>query len=237
MVIDANLLRSLLVEGELEVTGRLVDASNATLFGHITSHGESVPVIYKPIAGERPLWDFPDGTLAGREVAAYHLSQFGGFHLVPMTILRDGPFGPGAVQQWIDVDEDVDLISLAQSQDLRLRAMALFDALANNTDRKIGHLLPSKDGHLFGCDHGVCFHEEDKLRTVLWQWMGQEVSSEERAQLHSMLQNFERFADRVRELLTDDEIAATKIRIMRIVDEGTFPNPSDEWPPVPWPPI
>lgn len=237
MAIDDNQWNELLAEGELQVTGRLIDASNATLFGAIDVQGRSIEIIYKPIAGERPLWDFPDGTLAGREVAAYHLSEFGDFHLVPITILRDGPFGQGAVQRWIDVDEEVDLIALAQSQDLRLRGMALFDAIANNTDRKIGHLLPAKDGRLFGCDHGVCFHEDDKLRTVLWQWMGQEITPQERTQLCSMQDEFEQFANSVTAFLTDDEITATKMRITRILEEGIFPYPSEEWPPVPWPPI
>lgn len=237
MAIDDNQLEILLANGELKVTGRLVDASNATLFGAIDGYGESIPIIYKPIAGERPLWDFPDGTLAGREVAAYHLSQFGEFNLVPLTILRDGPFGPGAVQLWIDVEESVDLISLAQSLDLRLREMALFDAIANNTDRKIGHLLPTKEGRVFGCDHGVCFHEEDKLRTVLWQWMGQPLTSAERSQLQSMFERFSEFVEKVTKLLTEAEISATKMRIARILDEAIFPYPSEEWPPVPWPPI
>ena len=237
MAIDANQIENHLVEGELEVTGRLVDASNATLFGHVKTKGETIDVIYKPIAGERPLWDFPDGTLAGREVASYHLSQFGNFHVVPLTILRDGPFGVGAVQQWIEVDDDIDIIALAQSQDHRLRKMALFDAVANNTDRKIGHLLPTKDGLLLGCDHGVCFHMEDKLRTVLWQWMGQSLTQEECVQLQSMLDRFEEFADKVQELLTGEEVTATKMRITRLLDEGSFPYPSEEWPAVPWPPI
>jgi hypothetical protein len=237
MVIDDNSLNALLIKGELAVTGRLVDASNATLFGHIDFNAESVEVIYKPIAGERPLWDFPNGTLAAREVAAYHLSQFGGFHIVPVTIFRDGPFGPGAVQRWIEVDEEVDIISLAQSQNFQLRKMALFDAIVNNTDRKIGHLLPDRNGQVFGCDHGVCFHEEDKLRTVLWQWMGEEVTVHERVQLQSMLDRFEEFGEKVRTLLTDAEIVATKNRITRVLDEGCFPSPSEEWPPVPWPPI
>ena len=234
MVID---VKELIATGELQVTGRLVDASNATLFGQVHLAGESVDVIYKPIAGERPLWDFPDGTLASREVAAYRLSEFAPFHLVPFTILRDGPYGLGAVQQWIDIDEEVDTIGLAQSQDQRLRNFVLFDAIINNTDRKIGHLLPAKDGRLYGCDHGVCFHEEDKLRTVLWQWMGQGFTQEEGKLLQDLLGRFDSFSDEIAELLSPEEIQATRARIERLLAEGIFPYPSEDWPAVPWPPI
>ena len=160
---DMELLHS----GEIEVTHRLVDASNATLFGRIEGFGE---VIYKPIAGERPLWDFPDGTLADREVAAYKVSEILGLNVVPMTVLREGPFGPGMVQRWVSIDPDADIIAFGQGGDAQLRLMTLFDAVINNTDRKFGHLLLDLHGRLFGCDHGVTFHVEDKLRTVLWQF-------------------------------------------------------------------
>ena len=124
--------------GELEIIGRLVDASNASLLCKLPDERK---VIYKPIAGERPLWDFPDGNLASREVAAYYLSEVGKFNLVPKTVLRDGPFGLGAVQEWIEVSEDVDVIEIAQSDDLKIRSLALFDVLINNADRKFGHIL------------------------------------------------------------------------------------------------
>jgi uncharacterized repeat protein (TIGR03843 family) len=172
-------LKELMTEGELSVTGRLVDASNATLYGTVFADDEEARVIYKPIAGERPLWDFPDGNLAQREYAAFLLSELGNWNLVPLTILRDGPFGFGMVQQWIDIDESVDLALFYREDNPSLRAMALFDAVVNNTDRKIGHLIPSTDGRLYGCDHGVTFHQENKLRTVLWQWAGLNLSVEE----------------------------------------------------------
>ena len=128
---------------------------------------------FHPIAGERPLWDFPTGTLAGREVGAYLVSRAAGWNFVPPTVMRDGPFGPGMCQLWIDLDASVDLVALARRTDYQpLREMAVFDAVINNADRKIGHLLPVPDGHLYGCDHGICFAEEYKLRTVLWQWRG-----------------------------------------------------------------
>ena len=158
-----------LLRGEMVVTGRLIDASNATLLAECSLGNEKVRCIYKPIAGERPLWDFPDGNLAQREYAAYLISKHANFNLVPFTILRDGPFGFGMVQQWIDIDQSVDLATFFSTNDLQLRKMCLFDAIINNTDRKIGHLLPQSDGKLFGCDHGVTFHHEYKLRTVLWQ--------------------------------------------------------------------
>lgn len=235
MVIDA---RSAIEFGEIEITGRLVDASNATLFGHVTgANGEEISVIYKPIAGERPLWDFPDGTLAAREVAAYQFSDFAGFNLVPLTILRDGPYGLGAVQEWVEVDQEIDIIDLAQSRDQALRRLVLFDAIINNTDRKIGHLLPTQTGELFACDHGVCFHQEDKLRTVLWQWRAEELLGEDFDLLHSVNNRFDDFASLVEELLTPTEIAATKMRIERLIQTRVYPSPSDDWPAIPWPPI
>jgi uncharacterized repeat protein (TIGR03843 family) len=162
-------IEEVLLRGEMVVTGRLIDASNATLLAECSLENEKVRCIYKPIAGERPLWDFPDGNLAQREYAAYLISKHADFDLVPFTILRDGQFGFGMVQQWIDIDQSVDLATFFSTNDLQLRKMCLFDAIINNTDRKIGHLLPQSDGKLFGCDHGVTFHHEYKLRTVLWQ--------------------------------------------------------------------
>ncbi len=234
MVIDAS---EAIARGEIAITGRLVDASNATLFGQATLNDVSVDVIYKPIAGERPLWDFPDGTLAGREVSAYRFSEFAGFHIVPLTIFRDGPYGLGAVQEWIDVDESVDLIELAQSQDERLRKFVLFDAMVNNTDRKIGHLLPRSDGQLFGCDHGVCFHEENKLRTVLWQWMGKPLGEREIKIVRYVVDHFDSFSQEAREFLSERELRETLSRATTLLAEGLFPYPSEDWPAVPWPPV
>src|ERR1700751_483283 len=166
----------LLSEGDLKVEGRLVAASNATLYCTVRLRGQTAACVYKPVAGERPLWDFPLGTLAGREVAAYSVSRAAGWNLVPPTVMRDGPFGPGMCQLWIDADASTDLVALARSRDQpKLRDMAVFDAVVNNADRKIWHLLPVGDGRLYGCDHGVCFGEEYKLRTVLWQWRGQKL--------------------------------------------------------------
>jgi len=168
----------LLREGELGVEGRLVDASNATLYCTTTLDGVTATCVYKPVRGERPLWDFPDGTLAGRELGAYLVSAASGWDLVPPTVLREGPFGPGMCQLWVDTDETVDLSQLARSDHPDLRRMAVLDAVVNNADRKGGHLLPRPDGRVQGVDHGVCFSVEDKLRTLLWQWRSDPLTEE-----------------------------------------------------------
>lgn len=231
---DTDAKRRLLTLGEISVTGRLIDASNATLFATTTLDGESMACIYKPIAGERALWDFPDGTLAHREYASYLVSKFLDLHLVPVTILRDGPYGEGMVQEWIDIDESIDLAEFFSTKNPQLRAMAFFDAIINNTDRKIGHLLPDSKGKVFGCDHGVTFHVDDKLRTVLWQWAGEPLLESELSLLDHLKESLDQNLD-LTEFLTQQEIQALIIRISRLIDTGTMPIPSQEWPPVPWP--
>jgi hypothetical protein len=227
--------------GELSVTGRLVDASNATLYGVIKmidgAESDEIRVIYKPVAGERPLWDFPDGNLANREYAAFLISEIAQWNLVPTTILREGPFGPGMVQEWIDIDETVDLALFYSEDQPLLRKLALFDAVINNTDRKIGHLLPTADGKLLGCDHGVTFHHEDKLRTVLWQWAGMALSESETSQLQRLAGEILKEQVVFQELITEIELQALLARIERLISTGIFPEPSDEWPAVPWPPF
>ena len=227
-VIDA------IAQGELIVEGRFVDASNATLFAKCIYQENEISVIYKPIAGERPLWDFPDGNLANRELAAYLLSEALELHLVPFTIVRDGPFGPGMVQEWIEIDETIDVVELANSDNPRIRALTLYDAIINNTDRKYGHILPTSDGRIFGCDHGVTFHEDPKLRTVLWHLSGVEFSTSELELLKRALMVS---TSVVEGLITEAESAALLARIGRLLEAGTYPEPSDEWPAVPWPPF
>jgi uncharacterized repeat protein (TIGR03843 family) len=230
----------LLATGELEIQGRLVDASNATMYCAISADGVEAACVYKPIAGERPLWDFPDGTLAGRELAAYLVSRAGGWNVVPPTVYRDGPFGPGMCQLWIDADDTIDLVELARNgEDARLRQMSVFDALVNNADRKIGHLLPMTSGHLYGCDHGVCFSAEYKLRTVLWQWRGKKLTPAAMAALnksHDLLTSGD-LGDELRNWLTPDEVAETIRRVERMLTLKTHPYPPADWPAVPWPPI
>lgn len=223
--------------GSLEVTGRLVDASNATLYANCTFDDSTIAVIYKPVAGERPLWDFQDGNLAQREFAAYLISELGGFGVVPPTILREGPFGFGMVQQWIDINESIDLAEFYRTDNPELRKMALFDAVVNNTDRKIGHLLPIREDLVHGCDHGVTFHEDDKLRTVLWQWADKALTSAEIALLERLESSVKSDAGRLLGLITENEFASLLARINRLLSEKRYPSPSDEWPAVPWPPF
>jgi uncharacterized repeat protein (TIGR03843 family) len=249
----------LLTNGPLQIEGRLVDASNATLYcliktpgrgsrsekGRTGGKGSRGPVtqtacVYKPIAGERPLWDFPTGTLAGREVAAYVVSRAAGWDVVPPTVMRDGPMGPGMCQLWIDHDRGVDRIALSRRTDHDgLRDMAVFDAVINNADRKIGHLLPAPGGHLYGCDHGVCFAEDYKLRTVLWQWRGKSLPKRSVETLRRLAAEFAdgSLTDELSELLTASEIRATRARIDTLLKHRVHPYPPDDWPAVPWPPI
>jgi hypothetical protein len=234
MVTDDKLL--ILSQGELQVTGRLVDASNATLYATATHQDQSITCIYKPIAGERPLWDFSDGCLAHREYAAYLVSSYLDFNLVPLTILRDGPYGFGMVQQWVDIDESIDLAKFFATDHPQLRSMALFDAIINNTDRKIGHLLPVDGETVFGCDHGVTFHVDDKLRTVLWQWADEPFTSQEIALLKKAQSSLSgELGQLLIPLLTEREIAQTMRRVADLLSSGTFPLPNPDWPAVPWP--
>ena len=207
----------------IEIVGRLVDASNASLFCKVGN----VNAIYKPIAGERPLWDFPDGNLACREVAAFKVSEALKLNCVPPTILREGPFGEGSLQLWIDECEEVGERYLEESNELR--KIALLDSVINNTDRKIGHLL-YKNNQIFGCDHGVTFHQDFKLRTVLWQFADQPLTESERNSLENMDVDLST-------LITEAEIAATNARVAKLLQENRFPLPPTDWPAIPWPPF
>lgn len=241
---DPPTMLDVLREGELELLGPIVASTNNAFFGRATRSCPDpepavvVDVIYKPVRGERPLDDFPDETLGRREVAAWHVSEATGWAIVPPTILRDGPFGEGMVQLWIDTDPSVDVVAMVLEDDPRLRRIALFDALVNNTDRKGGHLLPVPGGHLFGVDHGVCFSPVPKLRTVLWGWRGEPIEPDEleviervRAALDAEL------GARLGELLEPIEVAATVRRADRLLETRRFPRPSPTWPAVPWPPF
>lgn len=230
----------LLEQGSLEIVGRLIEASNETWYCTVSSGDYEAACVYKPVAGERPLWDFPVGTLANREVAAYAVSRAASWNVVPPTVMRDGPYGPGMCQLWIDVDPDVDLIELSRRGDHGgLRDLAVFDAVVNNADRKIGHLLPVPGGHLYGCDHGVCFAEDYKLRTVLWQWRGKSLprrAVDALRRLHDMLVNGE-LADELSQWLSPGELYATTIRVEKLLKHRVHPYPPEDWPAIPWPPI
>ncbi len=236
---DLTLLRY----GRLTVLGRLTGASNTTLYCEVTDGSRTAACVYKPVAGERPLWDFPDGTLAGREVSAHAVSQALGWKHVPPTVYReDAPHGPGMVQLWIAADTSVDLVALARdSTNPQLRLMAVFDAVINNSDRKIGHLLPTPDGHLYGCDHGVSFSAEYKLRTVLWQWAGQPLPEPAVVRLdalRAMLQDPGSDVARVlARHLTPQERYATLRRVEVLCEHRIHPYPPEDWPALPWPPI
>ncbi|MGJ9407069.1 SCO1664 family protein [Nesterenkonia aurantiaca] len=248
-----------LVTAELTLTGRIRTASNATFLGSI---GE-VNVVYKPMAGESPLWDFPDGTLAHREVAAYLVSEALGWGVVPQTWLRDGPLGDGMVQLWQEQDPDqsaVDLIAtddvpesgwkhVLEGQDQKgrmvtlvhedssaLRRMALFDVVVNNADRKGDHVLAMSDGHRHGVDHGLTFHRDHKLRTVLWGWVGDPLTDEEREGVDRVSSGLDGdLGQDLAELLSAEEIAALAGRCTRLRSAGVFPAPAGEMSPVPWP--
>ncbi len=239
----------LLRSGTLEIVGRLTEASNVTLFCEIRPAGTAdaaadaadtarANCVYKPIRGERPLDDFPIGTLANREVAAYEVSQETGWRIVPPTVLRDGPLGPGMVQAWIEVDEAANIVEMILTRDPRLRRMALFDAIVNNADRKGGHVLPTDEGHLHGCDHGVCFAVEPKLRTVLWGWRGEPLTEEELFCLASLRRSMDGdLGRRLADLLHVSEVAATERRVDRLLTERRMPMPDPHRPAMPWPPF
>lgn len=240
--LSASGASELLRTGELTVEGRLAAASNATLYCTVSSGATSAACVYKPVAGERPLWDFPDGTLAGRELAAFAVSEALGWGVVPPTVYRDGPFGEGMCQLWIDGDPEVDLVALSRRRDHEgLRRMAVFDAVINNSDRKIGHLLPTRGGHLYGCDHGVSFAEDYKLRTVLWQWRGEPLSEEVLDALDALSAALDWTGSEVTGVLaahlTESEHYATRRRLDLLRGHRVHPYPSPDWPSVPWPPV
>jgi uncharacterized repeat protein (TIGR03843 family) len=229
---------ALLREGELELVGRLWASTNNAMLC-VARRGElEAACIYKPVMGERPLGDFPDYTLARREVASFTVSRATGWEIVPPTVLRDGPFGEGMVQLWIRADDAVDPVALVVNEDPRLRRMAAFDAAVNNTDRKAGHLVPAPGGHVYGVDHGVTFSPVPKLRTVLWTWRGQPFSDEELAVLRKLRRGLDgSLGTELRELLDPIEVAATIRRIDRLLEAGVFPQPDPRWPALPWPPV
>lgn len=246
-------LLELLRGGDLELLGRLAGSSNNALLGIVRGpdprfgeHGPETgapgtlveaPVVYKPLAGERPLWDFPDRTLAHREVAAYLLSEAGGWQVVPPTVFRGGPFGPGMVQLWVAGDPTVDRIALVVGADPRLRPIALFDVVANNADRKVGHLIPTPAGSILGVDHGICFHVEPKLRTVLWAWRGEPLRDDERDRLGRLRDRLRgELADVLAAHLAAAEIDALRGRVERLLREPCFPEPDPDRPAIPWPP-
>ena len=257
-------VEDLLALGEVELLGRIVGSSNGAVLVRVTRDERSRLAIHKPVALERPLWDYPDGTLAGRERAAYLVSEAGGFGIVPATVLHEGPWGPASSQEWIgDPETPVELVVdvvapdavpehwrevlrgetpdgeevvVAHSVEPQVRTAAVFDALINNSDRKGSHLI-LVGGGLWGVDHGVSLGVEPKLRTVLWGWAGQPIDPADMARL-------ERFRvalgtgdlrASLAGLLTDDEVAALGARADALLADGRHPLPTPGWPAIPWP--
>ncbi len=255
----------LLARGELTPVARIRGSSNGALLCEVGAPGETLLAIYKPVTTERPLWDFPDGTLAGRERAAYVVSSVGGFSVVPPTVLRDGPRGTGAVQQWVGdptVEPDLVVAVTALSQvpdgwrvvvrgegergerlvvshadEAPVRTTAVLDALINNSDRKGGHLVRDGSG-VRGFDHGVSLGVEPKLRTVLWGWAGEPLTDADLARLSRVSEALEHpgpVLDELAGLLTGDEVRALRSRAAHLMSTGRHPLPHGGWPAIPWP--
>ncbi|GAA4126155.1 SCO1664 family protein [Nocardioides fonticola] len=257
---------AVLREGDLELEGRIMPASNATFIGRVGGDGgpgSGTVVVYKPVSGERPLWDFPGAVLARREEAAYLVSEATGWGLVPPTVVREGPHGPGMVQLWCEPDPEqaavtlvpegetpegylhvfdgVDArdqpIALVHEDTVALRRLAVYDVVVNNADRKGGHVLEMPDGHRYGVDHGIAFHEEHKLRTVLWGWAGAPLTEEEQDVVRTVREAIGgSLGDALSGLLTDLEIDCIARRCDRLLAQGRLPEPR-EWPAIPWPPF
>jgi uncharacterized repeat protein (TIGR03843 family) len=221
--------------GDYELRGQFVLGSNYTFLVEVRHEGAVYPAVYKPSRGEQPLWDFPENTLALREVAAYLISEALGFHIVPYTTLRDdGPHGSGSLQQFIEYDPDYHYFNFSSEDRQLLRPIVLFDLLINNADRKGGHVFFETGTHkLYAIDHGICFHEEDKLRTVLWDFAGQKIPADllQRLSLRpSLLADLERY-------LNPDEITALCARADFLHKKGTFPRQPRDRRAMPWPPL
>lgn len=228
-------LQTALQHGSYEVTGQFAFGSNYTFLVMVHHEGRDYPAVYKPTRGEQPLWDFPENTLAGREVAAYLVSEQLGFHLVPFTTLREeGPFGAGSLQQMIDYDPEYHYFSFSDEDKQRLRPVVLFDLLCNNADRKGGHVFFEKDTHkLYAIDHGICFHEDNKLRTVLWDFAGQKIPEDllaPLARIKSVLPSLEPYLNR-------SELSALCARAEAIIKRGVFPRQPRDRRAMPWPPL
>ncbi len=232
---------ALLAKGEMNVQGMMPWSSNYTLLVTVRDGDLEGLAVYKPRRGERPLWDFPRGTLCQREFAAFLLSEALGWSLVPPTVLRDGPYGYGSVQLYIDCDQDAHLFTMQKEggYDDQLARLAAFDILSNNADRKSGHCLKGTDGRLWAIDHGICFHAEPKLRTVLWDFAGEPICAEIMADLCALREEVRsggRFIRAIEGLLAPEEVRAFRRRLDRLIDTGCYPDPGPARS-IPWPPV
>jgi uncharacterized repeat protein (TIGR03843 family) len=228
-------LQAALQHGEYEVTGQFALGSNYTFLVTVRHKGQEYAAVYKPIRGEQPLWDFPENTLAGREVAAYLVSEQLGFHIVPFTILReDGPYGGGSLQQLIEYDPEYHYFNFSEGDKQLLRPVVLFDWLCNNADRKGSHVFFENGTHqLYAIDHGICFHEENKLRTVLWDFAGQKIPEK----LLATLSGVKSVLPRLEPYLTPAELSALCARAETILKKGVFPRQPRDRRALPWPPL
>ena len=235
MNLNATELQQALQHGGLELKGQFMLGSNYTFLVDVTYADQTYPAVYKPKRGEQPLWDFPESSLAHREVAAYLISESLGLHIVPFTILReDGPYGAGSLQQFIDYDPEYHYFNFTSEDKDLLRPVVLFDLLINNADRKGGHVFFENDTHkLFAIDHGICFHEEDKLRTVLWDFSGQPIPDDLLARL-TLSPNL--LAD-LEPHLSPNEIAALQARTDSIRKKRLFHRQPRDRRAMPWPPL
>jgi uncharacterized repeat protein (TIGR03843 family) len=237
---SAETLKTALQQGELELKGQFMLGSNYTFLVTVRYAGQELPAVYKPTQGEQPLWDFPDNTLAQREVAAYLVSEALGFHFVPYTTLReDGPFyGLGSLQQYIDYDPEYHYFSFSPEDKERLKPVAFFDLLVNNADRKGSHVLvEKKTNKLWVIDHGICFHEEDKLRTVIWDFAGKPIPGELCGKLHTLLSENSRLLTDLRPYLSPQEISALTRRAKALLGAKVFPRLPRDRRVYPYPPV
>lgn len=225
-----------LAEAELEILGLMPGSSNYTFLARLDGDASSL-VVYKPRRGETPLWDFPTGTLCHREVAAYEVCVAAGWTHVPPTVLRDGPLGPGAVQKFIEHDPAFHAFNLAPGHEVELKTIALFDVVVNNADRKAGHVLRDHDDRLWAIDHGLCFHTEPKLRTVLWDYIGEPVPDEGLQALQELCRVMGgELGGKLDSLLLPEELGCLAARAETVLKTGVFPSPGPGRP-YPWPPI
>lgn len=238
---DKRLILTALREGKVELQGQFLSGSNYTFLGEVHHAEAAFKVVYKPVRGEQPLWDFPSGSLAHREAAAYLLSEALGWELVPPTVYRrKAPLGPGSLQYFVDHDPEHHYFNFTPEEKQRLRPAALFDLLANNADRKGGHVLIDASGHIWLIDQGLCFHVEDKLRTVIWDFAGEEIPpllQEDLQRLVEKLGAGQPLCEALERHLSAAEIAALRVRVHRLLERGHFPHPPASRRPYPWPPV
>lgn len=237
---DKQEILSALKDGSIHLKGQFVYGSNYTFFANCHYKGQSIQAVYKPVKGERPLWDFPKQTLARREVAAFLLSEALGWNLVPPTIFRSKgtPMGPGSIQVFIEHDPEYHYFTFKEHDKVRLPEVMLFDHLINNADRKAGHLIVDPAGQLWLIDHGLSFHVEDKLRTVIWDLAGESIPEHllsDVSRVANELENAEHLSRLLVTHLLPDEIQALIQRARFLIKNGVFPLPPEDRRAYPWP--